>query len=173
MRQTKNNEPLGSARLEAAEPDRAACPTLGSVERSGFGFDDLLREQKHLDHPLAGVHGEYLKLIGRQRVQPLLERRRAFQCIFEAMGLGVVVNRLVVRGPRYRDTAPLPRGSMRHCVMESQIFVAHLHSLLSIGGSHAQAHQFCNRCDNIGFGYDFLVQSQCCRNQCQRCSANG
>ena len=85
MRQTKNNEPLGSARLEAAEPDRAACPTLGSVERSGFGFDDLLREQKHLDHPLAGVHGEYLKLIGRQRVQPLLERRRAFQCIFEAM----------------------------------------------------------------------------------------
>ena len=103
-RQRNKNEPLGSARLEAAEPDRAACPTLGSVERSGFGFDDLLREQKHLDHPLAGVHGEYLKLIGRQRVQPLLERRRAFQCIFEAMGLGEVVNRLVVL---YSSTPPL------------------------------------------------------------------
>jgi hypothetical protein len=39
--------------------------------------------------------------------------------------------------------------------------------------SNVEARQFYNRCHDNGFGYGFLVQSQCGRNQCRRCSAKG
>jgi hypothetical protein len=50
-----------------------------------------------------------------------------------------------------------------HHRYSSQIFIASPF----IGGSHAQAHQFYNRCHNSRFGYSFLGQSQRARKQCE------
>jgi hypothetical protein len=50
-----------------------------------------------------------------------------------------------------------------HHRYSSQIFIASPF----IGGSHAQAHQFYNRCHDSGFGYSFLGQSQRARKQCE------
>ena len=50
------------------------------------------------------------------------------------------------------------------------MFFANLHtSQLEV--PNAQEYQFYNRCRDNGFGYGFVGQSRCGRNQCRRCNA--
>jgi hypothetical protein len=88
------------SRLAAASELRGlAASSEGGIARSPLWSGRNVtpfRDQNDPRHPLPIMHSNDSELLRRQRAQPLLEYGCAFPCVFEAMGLCVVVNRLVV-----------------------------------------------------------------------------